>query len=358
MSENSLKNDKLEEMPIDTEKGANLIKMLLAKKTFGIIGWGFFAFAIVSVLMQGVSAAIINIISKNNINSLPLSVTFLITFVPMYVIALPLLLFIIRKLPKFKIAPTSIPLIELIKYFCMCITIMYIGNLVGTGLSYIISSIFGKTPNNNLADLIGKADLFNTMLFMVILGPIMEEIVFRKILIDRTVDFGERNAMFLSALMFGLFHMNLFQFFYAFGIGLIFSFIYIKTKKIIYTIIFHVTINFLGSVGAIYTAKVFNEITKRASVQGVEGVIGAVKTSFIIATLYSVFVLATFIAGVLFLIINLITYIKTKKGGLDLSGAPFTKKEEKGLVYGNYGMALFIAVCLVMTVFSTIAQMQ
>ena len=43
---------------------------------------------------------------------------------------------------------------------------------------------------------------------------------------------------------------------------------------------------------------------------------------------------------------------------LDINGAPFTGKEEKGLVYGNYGMAFFIAVCLVMMVFTTMAQMS
>ena len=107
---------------------------------------------------------------------------------------------------------------------------MYIGNLIGTGLSGVIGGFFGKTSTNNLAELITNADMTGTIIFVVILGPIMEEIVFRKILIDKTVKFGERNAMMLSALMFGLFHMNLFQFFYAFSIGLIFAYVYIKSR--------------------------------------------------------------------------------------------------------------------------------
>lgn len=353
-----LKNENLNETDSEVNEGNKIIKMLTAKKTFGIMGWGFFTFAIVSIIGQALASIIINIVTGGKIQPLPMFAMLLMTFIPMYIIAFPLLLFIIRKLPKFNETPKNMSVLELIKYFCICITIMYVGNLIGTGLSYLISSIFGRSSNNNLADLIGKADPLSSIVFLVILGPIMEELVFRKILIDRTAKYGERSAMFLSALMFGLFHMNLFQFFYAFGIGLVFSYIYVRTRKIIYSIIFHIVINFLGSVGAMYTAGVFLKVSNAAKVGGVNAILKSIDLSVIVALIYSFIVLAAFIAGLVFIIVGIIFYISGKKIKLDTEGAPFTPKEEKGLVYGNYGMALFIAVCVVMTVFSTIAQMQ
>lgn len=52
-----------------------------------------------------------------------------------------------------------------------------------------------------------------------IIGPIFEEILFRKILIDKTIKYGARISIIISALLFGLFHGNVNQFFYAFLMG-------------------------------------------------------------------------------------------------------------------------------------------
>ena len=55
-----------------------------------------------------------------------------------------------------------------------------------------------------------------TFLYMVICAPILEEYIFRKLIVDRTVKYGQGVAVVLSGLMFGLFHGNLNQFAYAF----------------------------------------------------------------------------------------------------------------------------------------------
>lgn len=48
--------------------------------------------------------------------------------------------------------------------------------------------------------------------------------------------------------MFGAFHLNLYQFFYAFFLGAVFGYIYVKTGRLRYTIALHATVNFLGGV--------------------------------------------------------------------------------------------------------------
>ena len=47
--------------------------------------------------------------------------------------------------------------------------------------------------------------------------------------------------------MFGLFHGNFTQFFYAAALGLLFAWVYIRTGKIIHTIAMHFMLNFWGS---------------------------------------------------------------------------------------------------------------
>ena len=83
---------------------------------------------------------------------------------------------------------------------------------------------------------------------MVILAPEIEEYIFRKQLIDRMHIYGEKLAVVTSALMFGLFHGNLSQFFYAFALGLVFGYVYLKTGKLRYNISLHMLINLIGSV--------------------------------------------------------------------------------------------------------------
>ena len=81
------------------------------------------------------------------------------------------------------------------------------------------------------------------VVLVVILAPICEELLFRKFIIDRIVNYGEVPAMLISGLMFGLYHGNLAQFMYAAGIGIFFAFIYIRTGKIGYTIALHMFVN-------------------------------------------------------------------------------------------------------------------
>ena len=54
-----------------------------------------------------------------------------------------------------------------------------------------------------------------TFTFSVVLAPVMEELIFRKVLIDRTIVYGDKAAVVLSGLLFGVFHGNFHQFFYA-----------------------------------------------------------------------------------------------------------------------------------------------
>ena len=84
----------------------------------------------------------------------------------------------------------------------------------------------------------------------MILGPLFEEWIFRKELISRTRKYGEKTAIVFSALFFGLVHMNLFQFFYAFALGLVFGYVYVRTSKLRYSVVMHMFVNFMGGVAA------------------------------------------------------------------------------------------------------------
>ena len=121
---------------------------------------------------------------------------------------------------------------------------MWIGNLIGLTITEILGNLIQSEIANPIVETIDSSSIYTNLLLMVIMAPIFEEIIFRKLLIDRTIKYGKGVSILLSALIFGLFHGNLNQFFYAFLIGGFFAYVYIKTGKIIYTILLHLTVNF------------------------------------------------------------------------------------------------------------------
>jgi len=92
------------------------------------------------------------------------------------------------------------------------------------------------------------SDPFWRILTVGILAPIFEELIFRKLLIDRVIKYGEFCAIMMSGIMFGLFHGNFAQFFFATGLGMLFAFVYARTGKIWYTILLHMVVNMTTSV--------------------------------------------------------------------------------------------------------------
>ncbi|GAA0182120.1 hypothetical protein SH2C18_45530 [Clostridium sediminicola] len=82
--------------------------------------------------------------------------------------------------------------------------------------------------------------LFST----TIIAPIFEEIIMRGIILEGFLNkYKHRTAIILSALLFGLFHLNIPQFVNAFIMGIIFGIIYYKTRSLILCIVAHMVNN-------------------------------------------------------------------------------------------------------------------
>lgn len=215
------------------------------KKTFSQIGLILFLGTLIIGVVQSLFIEIgknIPFIHENG------DLSFIISMLPMYIIAYPLIFLMFKALPvtmegeKKKMKPSHI-LIS----FSIAYAISFFCNIVGNIITSIIGILKGGTVENVLANITGNIHPLSILFIIVICAPIMEELLFRKVLISRTSQYGEGVSLVLSGLVFGLFHGNLNQFAYAFLLGIFFGFLYVKTKNIIYPIIIHMLINFLGS---------------------------------------------------------------------------------------------------------------
>lgn len=213
-----------------------------ARKTFSRIGFATLAFLIASDVASIFFALLFEVISPGALENS--DVEALVSFLSVDLIGVGAFWLVIRKLRSFKLNRESMDAGELFVYFIVCIFVSLIGAILGVGVSEFLS---GGTATDYAAELLDNPGLF-TIFSVAAVGPIVEEIAFRKLIIDRTVQFGEKNAVLFSAMIFGIMHGNFYQAFYAFGIGLVFGYIYTRSGKISYTIILHIIFNLICGV--------------------------------------------------------------------------------------------------------------
>ena len=178
----------------------------------------------------------------------------------MYPLALFLYWLILQMVPKARQKWTyPMGVGRFLGWFVICMGGVYFGNLIGQFLMAVVSAITGQPMVNQVEEMIMDMSLWAVIVSAVILAPIMEELIFRKLVLDRLAGYGPAVAMVVSALVFGLAHGNFYQFFYAFLLGLIFAYIYLRTGKVRYSMMLHMMVNFCGSVIPILIMRVADE---------------------------------------------------------------------------------------------------
>lgn len=233
------------------------------RKFFSKIGLNYTFFGVFAIIMQII---IINIIGfANPIILNDINLTSIIASVCNYILPLPIFLYLMNKLEKQEIHSNKLTIKKFIVYIAISLTLMWVGNLIGLTITEILGNLIQSEIANPIVETIDSSSVYTNLLLMVIMAPIFEEIIFRKLLIDRTIKYGKGVSILLSALIFGLFHGNLNQFFYAFLIGGFFAYVYIKTGKIIYTVLLHLTVNFFGSIISVIVGNSLNNMNTMAN---------------------------------------------------------------------------------------------
>lgn len=239
---------------------APLIDEEKERKNFSRIGLGYALFSLVSFAV----ALIIQIIVMNVNEDLLGSTLFLniLSPVSLYLFALPVLLIVLSKCEAKAPEKKKMGVGAFLLFLITALGFMYIGAMIGNGVMEFLSNLVGYDYSNGLEGIIDEENIWITAIFTVIVAPIGEEFVFRKLIIDRTQKYGAVISIGLSGLMFGLMHGNLYQFFYAFALGLLLGYIYYNTGKLYLTIAIHAIVNFIGSVLTSFLSPVINKLAE------------------------------------------------------------------------------------------------
>lgn len=168
----------------------------------------------------------------------------------------------------------------------------------------------------------------------------MEELIFRKLIVDRVARFGQGVAIVVSGVMFGLFHGNLSQFMYATVLGMFLAFLYVKTGNIKITIGIHMVINFMGGVVSTLLLKAikYEELLELSSSGDVNALMQFYMDNlpgWIAYMLYIVFIFAVVIAGIILLIVF------RKRFKVETGEVAIPKGKRFMTVFVNLGMLAF-----------------
>ncbi|MBO5472426.1 MAG: CPBP family intramembrane metalloprotease [Lachnospiraceae bacterium] len=293
------------------------------KKDFSRIGWRMLVSTILITMIQmGCQSLVLMFKPEWAENS---DIMLAAVMAPLYVIGFPLAFLLVRK----KDAPVperhSMKPWQIILAFMCAYGLLVVGNMVGLSLTTGIGLLKGDSVENPLINVITGGNLWISAIYMVLLAPLFEEILFRKLICDQTLRYGQGTAVVVSGMVFGLFHLNFNQFFYAFLIGCLFAFIYVKTGSIWYSVILHMMVNFVGSVlGGLMMTSIDMESPVGMAVYAV----------------YGICIYAIAIAGIVLLLVNK-SKCKMQAGEVTL---------EKGTrfrtVVLNPGMLLYCILCL------------
>ena len=256
-------------------------------------------------------------------------VSLLLGLAPQYLISIPAAYLIIRGLPKQSVEPMRINFGRFCILFLICYFLMYAGNLVGIGVTSAIEFFTESQMQVFLDDVFTGTNIWIYSASVVVAAPIVEELFFRKLLISRMERHGEKAAILMSGLIFGIFHGNFSQFFYAFALGIVLGYIYIRTRKIGITIALHMLVNLLGGVLAPL----------------------AVQNSILLMTLVSLGVIGIAIAGLVLFILQ-IRKVSLVKRPTQMLGSHWGE-----YAFVNTGMILFLVAGVILFVTNTLVSL-
>lgn len=161
-----------------------------------------------------------------------------------YVPALILIPLLLRPIPQLPPLPST-PLSGQEKFLAIFFSLGsgYLFSFLTMGLIHVLESLTGLTSGNAVSNLESSLPPLVSFLAFAIVAPVAEEVIFRRLLLDRVRIFGDRAAILIVGVAFALFHGNLNQTLYAFVLGAVFAAIVLMTNRLRYTIAIHMLIN-------------------------------------------------------------------------------------------------------------------
>lgn len=332
----------------DPEREAALRRGM--RRQFNQLGWAFVTMLLVWVAIVSFAAIAAVLIEK--IFDIPAVDAYYRYYLLINEASLAIAIFIggLILRPASKCVPEKQPFSagRFIKLLMVCFAVAIVGNIVGILFLAVWNAITGSSVGNTVSELIADENPWMMLLTVGILAPVLEELFFRKWLIDRTRQYGEKICIILSASMFALFHMNFSQFFYAFAVGLILAYIYCRSGKIWIPMLLHAIFNCcLGVLNSLISSQML-KITEKIPNLTPDEMMALPSNELLLICLVGLYYL---LFGVMVIVGLVILCIQIKRVRFRPAETPLPVKS-RSAIFGNAGMIVAIVFTAAMTIYS------
>ncbi len=333
---------------LENESSADLKKI---RKSYSRAELNHAIYSLIALVLTIIASIVIQMVRGDEQMSIVMQA--MISFVIMYGVSFPVFLLLSKRLPATPPENHSLSFGKILLLFFVSIGMMIVGNFIGILLNAVMLSLFHiSTQDTTLQELVFSSQGILISLVAVLCAPIIEEILYRKILIDRTRRFGEKTAIILSGVMFGLFHGNFTQFFYAMFLGMLFACVYMRTGKIIYTIILHMMVNFWGSFMPLLTLRGIDSSLMDSLMNGDTAQLIQLIPQHISELIPFLFcnVFLTYAMGIVGIVLLFAYFLKRMR--IEPASEPVPKGKRFSVAYINLGFLCFLIVTGVQFVLS------
>ena len=260
--------------------------------------------------------------------------------VPIHLFGMPVAYLLLLTVPKSAPQRRRLNPLMWVGFLCLCFTLSVAANVAGQYFSDWITFLLGIKVENEVQEITSVTPLGINILVVGVLAPSFEELFYRKAIIDRLRRYGDLPAVLISGVIFGLMHGNLSQIFYTTAVGILLSFIYVRTGSVLYTISIHSAFNMICGV---YTTELIRRLGDDLIPAEGDAVGG-----FMLAA-YSIFCIVALIVGVIFLLVNFRRSLRTLGPG----EYPVPRNKWANVLVANPGTWVFVA----MTVFTVVVNL-
>jgi len=130
-----------------------------------------------------------------------------------------------------------------------------------------VTSIFFKNPATDFLNDMASAPPLTAVLIVAVMPAFFEELFFRGLIFSNYRHVEIKKACLMTGLFFGLAHMDLQQFAYAFIMGIIFCYFVYRTGSIFSSMLSHFTINLSQALFSAYLLKAASRVSQSQASQ-------------------------------------------------------------------------------------------
>lgn len=231
----------------------------------------------------------------------------------LYGLGLVVLLRIIKDIPSYNIQRNRIPFRVIIKCFLLQFTALVASGIIAYGIALMKNTEISNQMNSKSP----------YMLFVILVfSPIAEEFVFRKLFADKLLQYGEELYIFASSFCFAIVHLvsiGIPQMIYTFILGIIWSYLYVKSGNLLIPIVLHSLSNLFGGI----------------MIQEIQGI------SKDLLGIYSILVLLLSIIGLIWLVLSSKNIMLNSKNKFLARMLLVDVFSNKGIIFNSMAVVIF-----------------